>query len=78
MRSMVALTGRRRHCQYYFSDAASRNLDFPGNGNAAGATVRASWSTGDSAAQVYAERVIMHEYRNVRQVAEVIARLLPT
>jgi hypothetical protein len=33
---MVAPTGRRRHCQYYFSDAASRNLDFPGNGNAAG------------------------------------------
>ncbi|WP_330249492.1 VWA domain-containing protein [Nocardia sp. NBC_00565] len=37
-----------------------------------------SWSTGDSAADVYAERITMHECRNVKQLAEVIARLLPT
>ncbi|MFR9752011.1 vWA domain-containing protein [Nocardia sp. 004] len=36
-----------------------------------------SWSTGDSAAHVYAEHVTMHECRNVEQLAEVIARLLP-
>lgn len=36
-----------------------------------------SWSTGDSAAQVYAECVTMHECRNVKQLAEVIGRLLP-
>ncbi len=37
-----------------------------------------SWSTGDSAAHVYAERITMHECRNVKQLAEVIGRLLPT
>ncbi|MFI9407534.1 VWA domain-containing protein [Nocardia sp. NPDC052316] len=36
-----------------------------------------SWSTGDSAANVYAEHVTMHECRNVKQLAEVVARLLP-
>ncbi|WP_236566583.1 vWA domain-containing protein [Nocardia sp. CY41] len=36
-----------------------------------------SWTTGDSAAHVYAEQVTMHECRNVRQLTEVIARLLP-
>ncbi|WP_433683597.1 vWA domain-containing protein [Nocardia sp. CA-119907] len=36
-----------------------------------------SWSTGDSAAQMYAERITMHECRNVKQLAEVIGRLLP-
>lgn len=36
-----------------------------------------SWSTGDSAAHVYAECVTMHECRNVQQLTEVIARLLP-
>ncbi|WP_174189693.1 vWA domain-containing protein [Nocardia barduliensis] len=36
-----------------------------------------SWSTGDSAAHVYAECVTMHECRNVEQLTEVIARLLP-
>lgn len=36
-----------------------------------------SWSTGDSAAHVYAEQVTMHECRNVQQLTEVIARLLP-
>ncbi|MEV6058572.1 VWA domain-containing protein [Nocardia asteroides] len=36
-----------------------------------------SWSTGDSAAHVYTEVVDMHECRNVRQLAEVIGRLLP-
>ncbi|MFE7798174.1 VWA domain-containing protein [Nocardia sp. NPDC057440] len=36
-----------------------------------------SWSTGDSAAQVYAEHVTMHECRNVKQLAEVVGRLLP-
>ncbi|MFI9409671.1 VWA domain-containing protein [Nocardia gamkensis] len=36
-----------------------------------------SWSTGDSAAHVYADCVTMHECRNVKQLAEVIARLLP-
>ncbi|WP_280352419.1 hypothetical protein [Nocardia abscessus] len=35
------------------------------------------WSTGDSAAHVYADCVTMHECRNVKQLAEVIARLLP-
>ncbi|WP_280469577.1 vWA domain-containing protein [Nocardia brasiliensis] len=37
-----------------------------------------SWATGDSAAEVYAEHVTMHECRNVKQLAEVIGRLLPT
>ncbi|WP_378732737.1 VWA domain-containing protein [Nocardia brasiliensis] len=37
-----------------------------------------SWSTGDSAADVYAEHITMHECRNVRQLAEVVGRLLPT
>ncbi|MGW4324369.1 vWA domain-containing protein [Nocardia sp. NPDC004573] len=36
-----------------------------------------SWSTGDSAAHVYAEQVTMHECRNVQQLTQVIARLLP-
>ncbi|MFC4374904.1 VWA domain-containing protein [Nocardia halotolerans] len=36
-----------------------------------------SWSTGDSAADAYTEVVTMHECRNVRQLAEVIGRLLP-
>lgn len=36
-----------------------------------------SWSTGDSAAHVYAECVTMHECRNVKQLTEVVARLLP-
>ncbi|MEV0293071.1 VWA domain-containing protein [Nocardia sp. NPDC050710] len=36
-----------------------------------------SWSTGDSAAGVYAEHVTMHECRNVKQLTEVVARLLP-
>ncbi|MEA3529024.1 VWA domain-containing protein [Nocardia sp. CDC186] len=36
-----------------------------------------SWSTGDSAAYVYAECVTMHECRNVKQLTEVVARLLP-
>ncbi|WP_405183362.1 VWA domain-containing protein [Nocardia sp. NBC_01377] len=36
-----------------------------------------SWSTGDSAAAVYAEHVTMHECRNVEQLARVITRLLP-
>ncbi|MGK8556235.1 VWA domain-containing protein [Nocardia gipuzkoensis] len=36
-----------------------------------------SWSTGDSAAHVYAECVTMHECRTVKQLTEVIARLLP-
>jgi uncharacterized protein with von Willebrand factor type A (vWA) domain len=37
----------------------------------------ASWSTGDSVAHRYASEVTMFECRNVRQLAEVIARLLP-
>ncbi|MFI6773982.1 VWA domain-containing protein [Nocardia sp. NPDC050412] len=36
-----------------------------------------SWSIGDSAAHTYAEQITMHECRNVKQLAEVIARLLP-
>lgn len=36
-----------------------------------------SWSTGDSAAEAYTEVVTMHECRNVRQLAEVVGRLLP-
>ncbi|MDO3645934.1 vWA domain-containing protein [Nocardia mangyaensis] len=36
-----------------------------------------SWSTGDSAAEAYTEIVTMHECRNVRQLAEVIGRILP-
>ncbi|WP_036527431.1 VWA domain-containing protein [Nocardia sp. CNY236] len=36
-----------------------------------------SWSTGDSAAAVYAQCVTMHECRNIGQLTEVIARLLP-
>ncbi|MFE3541457.1 VWA domain-containing protein [Nocardia sp. NPDC059177] len=36
-----------------------------------------SWSTGDSAADAYTEVVTMHECRNVRQLAEVVGRLLP-
>ncbi|WP_280235472.1 vWA domain-containing protein [Nocardia cyriacigeorgica] len=36
-----------------------------------------SWSSGDSAAQVYAERITMHECRNVVQLTEVVSRLLP-
>lgn len=37
-----------------------------------------SWSTGDSAAHAYATHITMHECRNVKQLAEVISRLLPT
>lgn len=37
-----------------------------------------SWSTGDSAAHTYATHITMHECRNVKQLAEVISRLLPT
>lgn len=37
-----------------------------------------SWPTGDSAAHRYAEHVTMHECRNVRQLAEVVSRLLPS
>lgn len=37
-----------------------------------------SWSTGDSAAHLYADHITMHECRNVQQLAEVVARLLPT
>ncbi|MER7449634.1 hypothetical protein ABTW96_05030 [Nocardia beijingensis] len=33
-----------------------------------------SWSTGDSAAHVYAEYVTMHECRNVKQLTEVVAQ----
>ncbi|MFF3225385.1 VWA domain-containing protein [Nocardia suismassiliense] len=36
-----------------------------------------SWSTGDSAAHIYAEHITMHECRNVKQLAEVVGRLLP-
>lgn len=36
-----------------------------------------SWSTGDSAADTYTDIVTMHECRNVRQLTEVISRLLP-
>lgn len=36
-----------------------------------------SWATGDSAALTYADHVTMHECRNVRQLTEVISRLLP-
>ncbi|WP_040737591.1 vWA domain-containing protein [Nocardia tenerifensis] len=36
-----------------------------------------SWPTGDSAAHLYAEYVTMHECRNVKQLAEVVGRLLP-
>lgn len=36
-----------------------------------------SWSTGDSAACAYAEVVSMHETRTVRQLADVVGRLLP-
>ncbi|WP_433657158.1 vWA domain-containing protein [Nocardia sp. CA-128927] len=36
-----------------------------------------SWSTGDSAANIYAEHITMHECRNVKQLAEVVGRLLP-
>ncbi|NEW46468.1 VWA domain-containing protein, partial [Nocardia cyriacigeorgica] len=36
-----------------------------------------SWSTGDSAADTYAQHLTMHECRNVVQLAEVVARLLP-
>ncbi|KPI16083.1 VWA containing CoxE family protein [Actinobacteria bacterium OK006] len=35
------------------------------------------WGTGDSAAPEYAEVVEMHECRNVRQLSELIGRLLP-
>ncbi|MFJ8713509.1 VWA domain-containing protein [Streptomyces violaceus] len=38
---------------------------------------RSRWGTGDSAAPVYAELVEMHECRNVRQLSELVARLLP-
>ncbi len=37
-----------------------------------------SWPTGDSAAHRYAEHVTMHECRNVKQLAEVVSRLLPS
>ncbi|WP_069163882.1 vWA domain-containing protein [Nocardia altamirensis] len=37
-----------------------------------------SWTTGDSAATVYADHITMHECRNVKQLTEVISRLLPT
>ncbi|WP_433630618.1 vWA domain-containing protein [Nocardia sp. CA-120079] len=36
-----------------------------------------SWSAGDSAAHIYADHITMHECRNVKQLAEVIGRLLP-
>lgn len=36
-----------------------------------------SWSTGDSVAHRYAEHITMLECRNVRQLAEVIGKLLP-
>lgn len=35
------------------------------------------WSTGDSAAQVYAEIVDMHVCRNARRLGELVTRLLP-
>jgi uncharacterized protein with von Willebrand factor type A (vWA) domain len=38
---------------------------------------RAQWGTGDSAAYEYAELVEMHECRNVRQLSELVGRLLP-
>ncbi|MEU6819270.1 VWA domain-containing protein [Streptomyces atriruber] len=38
---------------------------------------RGQWSTGDSAADAYAELVEMHECRNAQQLSGVIARLLP-
>lgn len=38
---------------------------------------RSQWGTGDSAAPDYAELVEMHECRNVRQLSELIGRLLP-
>ncbi len=38
---------------------------------------RAQWSTGDSAADAYAELVDMHECRNARQLSGLVARLLP-
>lgn len=37
----------------------------------------ASWSTGDSVAHIYARDITMLECRNVRQLAEVVGRLLP-
>ncbi|MFI9509897.1 VWA domain-containing protein [Nocardia sp. NPDC052566] len=36
-----------------------------------------SWPTGDSAAHLYAQHITMHECRNVKQLSEVVARLLP-
>lgn len=38
---------------------------------------RPQWGTGDSAAYEYAELVEMHECRNVRQLSELVGRLLP-
>lgn len=38
---------------------------------------RAQWGTGDSAAPAYAELVEMHECRNVRQLGDIVGRLLP-
>jgi uncharacterized protein with von Willebrand factor type A (vWA) domain len=35
------------------------------------------WGTGDSAALDYAGVVEMHECRNVQQLSELVARLLP-
>ncbi|WP_026361027.1 vWA domain-containing protein [Amycolatopsis nigrescens] len=37
----------------------------------------ALWSTGDSAAQAYAELIEMHECRNVDQLSRLVTRLLP-
>ncbi|MCI2422675.1 VWA domain-containing protein [Saccharopolyspora sp. K220] len=37
----------------------------------------ARWSTGDSAADAYAEAVEMHQCRNARRLSELVARLLP-
>ncbi|HET6503453.1 MAG TPA: VWA domain-containing protein [Amycolatopsis sp.] len=37
----------------------------------------ALWSTGDSAAHAYAAVVAMHECRNARQLADLVARILP-
>lgn len=38
----------------------------------------ALWSTGDSAAHAYASVVEMHECRTARQLADLVAKILPT
>lgn len=38
----------------------------------------ALWSTGDSVARAYAELLPMHECRNVRQLGDLVTRLLPS